>query len=95
MVLYENNLICIFMNSNENIKTRDNHPRTLNLVSNFSLTLHFYLMVGYANYRIFIFMDINGNKRNERKNHIKIRGLPKNTNISAATYARVTNFVPN
>ena len=52
-------------------------------------------MVRYANDLIFIFMNINGNIRNERENRRKLRGVHKNTGISAATYPRVANLVPN
>ena len=79
MVLYENNLICIFMNSNTNLKNEGKfqyqnthisavtHPDTWYQMN--PVPLYFYLMVGYANYLIFIFMNINEHNRNERKTY--------------------------
>ena len=54
-------------------------------------------MVRYTNYVIFIFIfkNINANIRNERQIVEKLRGVPKDTGISAATFLRVTKLVSN
>ena len=79
MALYENFLICIFMNINENLKNecktielKNEGVPTKKLISaaTQSTTLNLlsnliYLMVRKAYYLIFIFMKINENIKNE------------------------------
>ena len=43
---------------------------------------NFYLIVGYANYLIFIFIDVNENIRNKRKIVNKLRGVPTKLPLS-------------
>ena len=53
-----------------------------------------YAMIGYANHIMIIFLSINLNVRNERKNVIKLRGCTyKITHIVAANILRLPHLV--
>ena len=55
----------------------------------------FHPVVLYENYLIFIFMNINGNFSNERKNLRKTKGCTyKITNVSSTMCSSVSNLVP-
>ena len=75
------------------IHLSSNSSKNTKLGTKLILRQRFYLMVEYANYVIVMFININENIRNEKKNHRKIRGVPtKITNISVANYPRVQNL---
>ena len=80
---------CTYKNTHISAAT---HPRMLNLVPNQSLD-QLYLLVGYANYFISIFMNTNENNRNKRKMVEKLGMYYKITNISSASYSRVPKLV--
>ena len=59
-----------------------------------AMSLNFYSMVRYADYLIYIFIDIYGNIRNLRTLWEKLRGYTyKITHISAAYFPSVAHLV--
>ena len=72
------------------------HHRVLNLVPNLPLDIPVLFRDEYANDLISIFMNINENFRDERKNLRKIKGCTyKITNGLPVTCYSVSNLMPN